>query len=389
MGVSFIDLPNSDLIVDELYLAGGSGNLSDEVLSKLMYVENSGGFRARGNKKNFDLKYVVLFTTGEDIDWIDEIDIENGKFTYFGDNKKPGRELHDHRNKKMGNIILRECFNRLHSGDRSEIPPFFIFSKETGRNVRFRGLAIPGYEGMTANEDLVAIWSIKEGGRFQNYKSIFTILDVSSISREWIKDLLNDNGLMSKHAPKVWKDWKIHGIYKPLKAIKSTVYRRKQEQIPISKNDLEIIETIYYYFKTGQAFEPCAGQIAQLMDSNIINYDVTRATRDGGRDIVGKYRIGLESSSILVDFALEAKRYALGSGVGVKETSRLISRLRHRQFGILVTTSYVDEYTYKEIVEDQHPIVIISAIEIVSILKRSGYRSKETVLKWLQANFNR
>ncbi|WP_026674053.1 restriction endonuclease [Alkalihalobacterium bogoriense] len=389
MVVSFADLPNSDLIVDELYLGGGSGNLSDEVLSKLMYVENSGGFRVRGNKKNFDLKYVVLFTTGGEIDWIDEIDIENGKFTYFGDNKKPGRELHDLRNKKMGNIILRECFNRLHSGDRSEIPPFFIFSKETGRNVRFRGLAVPGYEGMTANEDLVAIWSIKEGCRFQNYKSIFTILDVSSISREWIKDLLDDNGLMSKHVPKVWKDWKISGTYKPLKAIKSTEYRRKQEQIPTSKNDLEIIETIYYYFKTGQAFEPCAGQIAQLMDLNIINYDVTRATRDGGRDIVGKYRIGLESSSILVDFALEAKRYALGSGVGVKETSRLISRLRHRQFGILVTTSYVDEYTYKEIVEDQHPIVIISAIEIVSILKRSGYKTKETVLKWLQANFNR
>jgi hypothetical protein len=44
---------------------------------------------------------------------------------------------------------------------------------------------------------------------------------------------------------------------------------------------------------------------------------------------------------ISLDFALEAKCYAPENGVGVKELSRLISRLRHRQFGILVTTSFL------------------------------------------------
>jgi hypothetical protein len=34
------------------------------------------------------------------------------------------------------------------------------------------------------------------------------------------------------------------------------------------------------------------------------------------------------------------------SGVGVKGTSRLISRLRHRQFGVLITTSYLDSQAY-------------------------------------------
>jgi hypothetical protein len=33
---------------------------------------------------------------------------------------------------------------------------------------------------------------------------------------------------------------------------------------------------------------------------------------------------------------------------GVREMSRLISRLRHRQFGVLVTTSYVDNQAYRE-----------------------------------------
>ncbi|MCP1762460.1 O-acetyl-ADP-ribose deacetylase (regulator of RNase III) [Bradyrhizobium japonicum] len=36
---------------------------------------------------------------------------------------------------------------------------------------------------------------------------------------------------------------------------------------------------------------------------------------------------------------LEAKCYGSGNSVGVREMSRLISRLRHRQFGVLVTTS--------------------------------------------------
>ena len=48
---------------------------------------------------------------------------------------------------------------------------------------------------------------------------------------------------------------------------------------------------------------------------------------------------------------MEAKRWA-ASGVGYRDTSRLISRLRHRQFGILITTSYVNKYAYEEIVED-------------------------------------
>ncbi|RKN53559.1 restriction endonuclease [Bacillus sp. S66] len=385
MAVSFSNLAKSDLTIDEVYLGGTKNDMSAEVLSKLMKVENSGGFRARGSKSKFDLKYIVLYTTGEDIDWIDEIDVESGIFSYFGDNKNPGQELH--KTKKKGNIILRECFNRLHNGERNKIPPFFIFSKESGRSIRFRGLAVPGCEGMNANEDLVAVWSIKDGCRFQNYKSIFTILDVGTISRQWVQDLLADKGLESEYAPKAWIKWKKTGKYTPLKAKKPRKYRTKHEQIPTSELDIDIINTIYGYFKTGVAFEPCAVRIAQLMDPNIVSYEVTRGVRDGGRDAVGKYRIGIDSSSIIVDFALEAKRYALDNGIGVKETSRLISRLRHRQFGILVTTSFVDPYPYKEIIDDNHPIVIISAVEIVTILKRSGYKTKAEVLKWLETNF--
>jgi Restriction endonuclease len=57
--------------------------------------------------------------------------------------------------------------------------------------------------------------------------------------------------------------------------------------------------------------------------------DLTRPSRDGGRDGIGKLNIG-RGPSALLDFALEAKCYGEGNSVGVREMSRLISRLRGR-----------------------------------------------------------
>jgi len=73
--------------------------------------------------------------------------------------------------------------------------------------------------------------------------------------------------------------------------------------------------------------------------------------------------------------------------VGVKQMPRLISRLRHRQFGILLTTSYLDVYAYKEIKEDQHPIIVISARDIAELLKRNGKGDVSNVRAWLQSEF--
>ena len=121
------------------------------------------------------------------------------------------------------------------------------------------------------------------------------------------------------------------------------------------------------------------------MDEKFRNAELTRPVRDGGRDAVGKYMIGMEESNTMVDYALEAKCYSMNSAVGVKETSRLISRLKHRQFGLLVTTSYVHEQAYKEIVEDGHPIIVISGGDIINILKKKGYTTMDLVEKWIDS----
>ena len=132
------------------------------------------------------------------------------------------------------------------------------------------------------------------------------------------------------------------------------------------------------------AFEKCASALIQLMDKNIISCDNTRPWRDGGRDATGIYRIGLPSTYTDVDFSMEAKCYALDNECGVKETSRLIARLRHRQFGIFVTTSYVSIQAYKEIIEDGHPVLIVSARDIAQLLISKGYAEETVLARWLQ-----
>jgi Restriction endonuclease len=86
-----------------------------------------------------------------------------------------------------------------------------------------------------------------------------------------------------------------------------------------------------------------------MSEPNVDKIDVTRPWRDGGRDAVGEYLLGPHADPVAVEFALEAKCYAPANSVGVRETSRLISRLRHRQFGVLVTTSHLDAQAYREI----------------------------------------
>lgn len=132
------------------------------------------------------------------------------------------------------------------------------------------------------------------------------------------------------------------------------------------------------------AFEKCASAIAQLMDANIISCDNTRHWRDGGRDATGVYRIGFRSAYTDVDFSLEAKCYKIEIGCGVKETSRLIARLRHRQFGIFVTTSYVSLQAYKEILEDRHPVLILAATDIAKILISKGLAEPTSLFNWLR-----
>lgn len=375
---------------------------SCRVLPKLMKVQNAGGFRAIGQyKKSFDIKYVVLYSTNEDIYWQDLLDEELGLYVYYGDNQKAGRDLHD--TKLGGNLILKQTFDLATSIDvllRRRIPPFFLFEKTKTGDVKYSGLLVPGYPNINEKDWLTAIWAKRnEGGRFQNYKAIFTILDTSagskfcpndaSIDLRWLDDLRNGNGYESLYAPKAWKDWIDKGVYKPLKVQVDSRIRTKEEQLPKEKEKMHMLQYIHdYFFEKPTDFEAFAIALTLLSDNNIISCDNTRPTKDGGRDGIGEYRIMSRlSNSLKTTFALEAKCFNIDCGVGVKHTSRLISRIRHRQFGVFVTTSYVDIQAYKEIVEDEHPIAIISGVDIIEILFNNQITTLKELKNYLEKNF--
>ena len=84
-----------------------------------------------------------------------------------------------------------------------------------------------------------------------------------------------------------------------------------------------------------------------------------------------------------LQFSMEAKCYSPTRGVSVKDVSRLISRLRHREFGVLITTSYLSEQAYAEIRADEHPIVVFSGRDIARTLYSHGISTAEDCLAWL------
>ena len=98
---------------------------------------------------------------------------------------------------------------------------------------------------------------------------------------------------------------------------------------------------------------------------------------------MGECLLGPHSDPVAVEFALEAKCYAPTSSVGARETSRLISRLRHRQFGVLVTTSFLDAQAYREVREDGHPVVILAGRDVIERLKARGLDNNAVLRKRL------
>lgn len=370
--VEFDQLPVADLAIDRVYRGGAAGHAGDDPLSRLLPVGNQGGFRTHGRPVPEGVRLVVLYTSGAEPDWPDTLDPYTGAFTYFGDNRSPGRDLHD--TPKRGNLLLSKAFDRAHTrrSGREQVPPFLLFDKPgTGRDVRFRGLLAPGSDRISGEEDLVAVWRTTRGQRFQNYRARFTVLNVPSLPRAWIDQIAAGDPL-GPNCPAEWRSWVETGSYTPLLAPPTVIIRSRGQQQPLAA-DRPLLELVYEHFKERpHDFEYFAADLMRMSQPNVDRIDVTRPWRDGGRDAVGDYLLGPPNDPVAVEFALEAKCYGPTNSVGVRETSRLISRLRHRQFGVLVTTSHLDAQAYKEIREDGHPVVVFAGRDIVEVLKGKG-----------------
>ena len=394
MEVKFEDLKTADLVVDTVYKGGSVSGKGSEVLSKLMPgCSNSGGFRKIMRKDGSGLPaYVVLYTSMSELAWPDYLDEETGIFRYYGDNRSPGKAILD--TPRKGNLLLEFVFDCLNSRDGSinNIPPFFIFKKAgSGWDVQFLGLAAPGNPRISPDRDLVAFWRTMDENRFQNYEAYFTILDTyEPIDRKWIESLIYDHDNSLQYAPSVWKRFIKEGRngIVPLIAKKLPKVPDRYAQLQSDNEGMLCLNKIRAHYKdNAYGFEKCAQDILEKMDERFQDFSFTRPWRDGGRDALGYYVIGNGSKAnypLRIDCALEAKCYSENNSVGVREMSRLISRIRYRQFGVMMTTSYVHKQAYEEVIEDGHPILIVSACDIAQILRSNSIMSGD-IDEWLTA----
>ncbi len=252
------------------------------------------------------MRLAVLYTSGGEVDWPDHLDLQTGTFMYYGDNRTPGRGLHE--TPRSGNVLLRDAFAASHAvpAERGAgVPPFFLFEKAgtSGRSVRLRGLLAPGGPNMTSDDELAAIWLATTGQRFQNYRSHFTVLDHARIPRSWLQHLLAGGDQLGGECPDMWRAWVESRVYRPLLAPTTTVIRSKTDQLPDDTVGRAMLEEIREYFRGHEHdFEACAVAIWRLAPSTGA-VDVTRPSRDGGRDAVGTNVLGPVANPIAIDFA--------------------------------------------------------------------------------------
>ena len=394
MDVAFQNLDKSELIVDSVYKGGSGTSFASEPIHHIFpKCGVNGGFR-KVNRTDGSGKpaYVILYTTMSELEWPDYLDEETGIFRYYGDNRLPGREITD--TKLKGNELLEWVFSLLNGkGSLSDIPPFFIFKKTgEGRDVQFLGMAAPGNPKISPDKDLVAFWRTIKGKRFQNYEAYFTVLDTGKkpISKRWLQSLIEDHENNLEYAPDVWKKFISKGRngITPLLAQRMFVVPSKYDQLQSDEEGNRCLKRIRDYYKDNPfGFEICATDLVSKMDNHFVDFTVTRPRRDGGRDAIGYYAISPEGKAnypLKIDCALEAKCYSEDTAVHVRQMSRLISRIRYRQFGIMVTTSYVDKQAYSEVIEDGHPILIITASNIASILRNNAINSSN-IDTWLNS----
>jgi len=107
-----MDANSEDLIVDRIYKGSRHGNAADDPLPSLVGVSGGGGFRYLGDRNALDrLNLITLKSNFNDPDWPDHLDRTTGTFTYYGDNKKPGKQLLD--TPRGGNLILTSTLHKF------------------------------------------------------------------------------------------------------------------------------------------------------------------------------------------------------------------------------------------------------------------------------------
>lgn len=389
------DSPIIELQLDTLYRNTNDWKKPEDVFNRFFRfqdgkgINNTAGFRPKSkigkDRSITDSAFCLLVTNFNETEWPDNLDRETGTFVYYGDNRAAGNKLEE--TAVGGNRLLRHVFEKLHMQHRNAVQPFLCFEKvatDNGTFMRFLGLACPGGPNVSSLEDLVAVWRVKEDRRFQNYRAIFTILKEERVTKAWLEDMVSRiSPADSVHCPAMWKQWVQSGIYAPLKCIRQREPRSKIHQLPAATREVEVLQTLYEQL-SDREFEFAAAEFIQLMDERFTDISVTQFVRDGGRDVLCHYKVGHDLHQIHLSVSVEAKKWNPQTAVGVKPMMRLLSRLKHRDIGVFITTSFFDKQVQEELIEDGHPVLLVSGGDIARLLIEKELTSGDGLSNWIK-----
>lgn len=202
--IGFDGLETADLMSGAIYESGRGHGLTDEALSKLLKVGNSGGFRWKGNKEASP--FIVLTSTGNETDWPDSV--TKRTLTYFGDQR--GKSRPELLQTRGGNKILAKNFPLAYGtrDDRASTQVFLFFSRVKPRNWRFEGVALPGAKGLGLDETLKVVRgkNPETGLEFENFFATFTLVRPQLIGREEFANW-SDRPSQVVSGPSEWELW--------------------------------------------------------------------------------------------------------------------------------------------------------------------------------------
>lgn len=390
-------LERPELKVGKLYRNTNNWKNNDDVFNVMFRqfsdgkgIQNAGGFRFKSkinhSKEIINAAFVLLVTSFAEHEWPDNLDRVSGIFTYFGDNRKPGKSIED--THIGGNRFLSQTYKNVHSCNRENVSPLLCFEivKDKYTYMKFLGLAAPGATSLSSLEDLTAVWRFNGGQRFQNYKALLTILNEEYIRWDWLDDLVE--GVLpveSKNCPDSWTKWVEKGLYNARQCREKQIPRTNEQQLPNSSLEKKVLDMLLEL--TEREFEFAAKRLLMLMDNRFTNLRVVPGSEEEGRDVIGFYEIGHGLHKVPIEVFVEAKKLNTIK-VGVKSMYRLISKLKHRNIGVFLTTSVFDEAVQKELIENKHPVLLISGGDIAKILISNdlyGHSYEYKLIDWLKS----
>ena len=323
--------------------------------------------------------YLVLVTndvtSGQLNPWDDIVDLSNAEIRYWGDAKSSnGKRIDEFK----GNAVLRKIYDYLLGGEKALVPPILHFSKPRSGQVKFNGLCVLS--------KLEISWFDDHGTPIRNYHAHLTILDCEEVVIEWLHNRVSASTIstIDDHAncPDSWRHYK-KGNLKPIDIWFKKI-RAQSHQLPPEGSDddhllSQLVELDPY------KFEKAIVSLFQQMSEIAHHVAGTRASKDGGFDFFGTFRLP-RPLNYEIAFRGEVKRYSRGNSVDPRSVSRLVARLNRREYGIFVTTSYFTQQAQREVLADGYPVHLISGSDLVLILKHLRLVSGGLINRdWLDA----